>query len=138
MRILAIDHGSKRMGLAVTDELGLIAQPLAFIPAEPLADFFGQLREILCSKEVRLIVVGMPRNMDGSYGAAAGKVKAFIELLREQTAVPIRTWDERLTSVQAHRALQEGNIKGKRRKETVDQTAAALLLQGFLESGATS
>lgn len=135
MRILAIDHGSKRMGLALTDELGLIAQPLEFIPAEPLEVFFGRLRDMVQAKSVGLVVVGMPRNMDGSYGPAAALVREFIERLKEQIRVPVRTWDERLTSAQANRALREARVKGRRRKETVDQTAAALLLQSFLESG---
>ena len=137
MRILAIDHGTQRMGIAVTDELGVIAQPLAFIPAEPLADFFERLRELVRAKDVGLIVVGMPRNMDGGYGPAADKVGVFVEQLRQQVEAPVRTWDERLTSVQAHRALREANVKGKRRKETIDSTAAALLLQSYLDSGAT-
>ena len=75
MRILAIDHGTKRMGVAVSDELGMIAQPLEFIPAEPFAKFLDRLKEILREKQVELILVGMPRNMDGSYGPAALKVQ---------------------------------------------------------------
>ena len=71
MRILAIDHGTKRVGIAISDEMKMIAQPLEFIPAEPFDRFLARLQELLCQKEVELILVGMPRNMDGSYGSAA-------------------------------------------------------------------
>jgi putative Holliday junction resolvase len=134
MRILAIDHGTKRMGLAISDEMRLIAQPLGCLPAEPFSVFLAQLKDILRDREVALILVGMPRNMDGSYGPAALKVQEFAAVLRETTAVPVRTWDERLTSVQANRSLIEAGTRRSRRKEKVDQTAAALLLQNYLDS----
>src|SRR5690349_24942313 len=98
MRILAIDHGTKRIGIAVSDELKVIAQPLEYISAEPFADFLARLKELLREKEVELILVGLPRNMDGTYGPAALKVQAFIAALKSALAVPIKTWDERLTS----------------------------------------
>src|ERR1700731_3463147 len=98
MRILAIDHGSKRMGIAISDELKMIAQPLEFIPAEPFAAFLARLKELLHEKEVELILIGMPRNMNGSYGPAALKVEQFVAALRAAITVPIKTWDERLTS----------------------------------------
>src|SRR5215510_8371891 len=107
MRILAIDHGTKRMGIAISDELGMIAYPLEFIPAEPFVDFLARLREILKEKQVDLILVGMPRNMNGSYGPAALKVQEFVAVLKSAITVPIRTWDERLTSTQAHRFLTQ-------------------------------
>jgi len=134
MRILAIDHGSKRMGIAVSDELKMIAQPLEFIPAEPFADFLVRLKQLLLEKEVELVVVGMPRNMDGSYGPAALKVQEFIAVLKSAVAAPIRAWDERLTSVQANRYLREGNVRRDQRRSKVDQTAAAILLQSYLDS----
>src|SRR6266550_4691795 len=98
MRILAIDHGSKRMGIAISDELKMIAQPLEYIPAEPADRLFERLNQLVKDKQVELIVVGLPRNMDGSYGIAAEKVRQFIEELKQAVSVPIRTWDERLTS----------------------------------------
>ncbi len=134
MRILALDHGTVRIGVAVSDELKMIAQPLEFIPAEPFDRFLERLREILRVKEVELILVGMPRNMDGSYGPAALKVREFVEVLRQAVAVPIRTWDERLTSVQANRFLMAAGARRDKRKTKVDQTAAALLLQSYLDS----
>jgi RNAse H-fold protein YqgF len=133
MRILAIDHGTKRMGIAVSDELQMIAQPVEFIPAEPFAEFLARLKELLRQKEVELIVIGMPRNMDGSYGPAALKVQDFVAALKNAVTVPIKTWDERLTSVQANRFLLEGNVRREKRKEKVDKTAAAILLQSYLD-----
>ena len=134
MRILALDHGTKRIGVAVSDELKMIAQPLEFIPAEPFADFLVRLKEIIREREVESILVGMPRNMDGSYGPSALKVREFVSALRDALTVPIQTWDERLTSAQAQRFLIEGGVRRDKRKQKVDKTAAAILLQSYLES----
>jgi putative Holliday junction resolvase len=137
MRVLALDHGSKRIGLAISDELGVIAQPLEFVLAEPFAAFLARLKDILRERQVEQLLVGMPRNMDGSYGPAALKVQEFIAVLRESVTVPIQTWDERLTSVQANRVLIAGNVRRGKRRERVDQTAAAILLQSYLDSFAS-
>lgn len=134
MRILALDHGTKRIGIALSDELKVIAQPLEFVPAEPFAAFLKRLKELLAEKQVELVVVGMPRNMNGSYGPAALKVEEFVGVLRAAITVPIKTWDERLTSAQANRFLIEGKVRRDKRKEKVDQTAAAILLQSYLDS----
>ena len=135
MRILAIDHGSKRIGIAVSDELKMIATPLEYIPAEPFADFLGRLKEILRDKEVELILIGMPRNMDGTYGPAAQKVDAFIGVLKNSVTAPIKTWDERLTSTMANRAMAQAGVRRDKRKENVDRMAAAILLQSYLDMG---
>ena len=124
------------MGIALSDELRLIAQPLEFIPAEPFAAFLDRLKELLREKEVDLVLVGMPRNMDGSYGPAALKVQAFVAAVRDAVAVPIQTWDERLTSVQAHRFLRQAGVRREQRKQRVDGTAAAILLQSYLDAQA--
>lgn len=134
MRILALDHGTRRIGVALSDELGMIAQPLEHIAAEPFAGFVDRLREILTTKGVSMILVGMPRNMDGSYGPAALKVQEFVAMLRAAVTVPIETWDERLTSVQANRLLRQGSVRGSQRKGKVDAMAAAILLQSYLDS----
>jgi putative Holliday junction resolvase len=134
MRMLALDHGTVRIGVALSDELKMIAHPLEFIPAEPFAKFLDRLKEILREKEVESILVGMPRNMDGSYGPAALKVQTFVAVLRDALTVPIQTWDERLTSVQANRFLTEGNVRRDQRKEKVDKMAAAILLQSYLDA----
>jgi len=134
MRILALDHGTKRIGVAVSDELKIIATPLEFVPAEPFAAFLERLKHILQDKEVELVLIGMPRNMDGSYGPAALKVQEFVAVLRAAITVPIQTWDERLTSAQANRFLLQGNVRREERKQKVDKMAAALLLQNWLDS----
>jgi putative Holliday junction resolvase len=134
MRILALDHGTVRIGVAVSDELKLIAQPLEFIPAEPFADFLARLQEIIREKEVELLLIGMPRNMDGSYGPAALKVREFVAGLKDAVPIPIKTLDERLTTVQAQRFLIQGGVRRDKRKEKVDKTAAAILLQSYLDS----
>jgi putative Holliday junction resolvase len=134
MRILALDHGTKRVGVAVSDELKMLAHPLEFIPAEPFADFLERLKKLLEEKEVELILVGMPRNMNGSYGPAALKVEEFVATLRRAITVPLKTWDERLTSTQANRYLIENNVRREKRKEKVDASAAAILLQSYLDS----
>jgi putative Holliday junction resolvase len=133
MRILALDHGTRRIGVAVSDETKTIAQPLEYIPAEPFADFLARLKNILAEKEVDCILLGMPRNMDGSYGPAAQKVEVFASALKSAVAVPIKLWDERLTSKMANRILIQGHVRRDQRKEKVDKMAAAILLQGYLD-----
>jgi putative holliday junction resolvase len=134
MRILGLDYGTKRIGIAISDELKMIAQPLEFIPAEPFADALNRLKEILREKEVELIVIGMPRNMDGSYGPAALKVQEFTAALKGALTTPMRFWDERLTSAQANRFLIDAKVRRDQRKQKVDKTAAAILLQSYLDA----
>jgi len=134
VRILALDHGSKRVGVAVSDELRMIAQPLEFILAEPFDAFLARLKEIIREKEVEIILVGMPRNMDGSHGPAALKAQEFAAALKAKFAVPIRTWDERLTTAMAQRFLIQAGVRRDQRKQKVDKTAAAILLQSYLDS----
>jgi putative Holliday junction resolvase len=133
MRILALDHGTKRIGVAVSDETKTIAQPLEYIPAEPFGDFLSRLKKLLVEKEIDLVLIGMPRNMDGTYGPAAQKVQAFVAVLRGAITVPIKMWDERLTSSQANKILIQGNVRRDKRKEKVDKMAAAILLQSYLD-----
>jgi putative Holliday junction resolvase len=114
--------------------LKLIAQPLEYIPAQPFGPFIDRLKELLVQQQIELILIGMPRNMDGSYGPAALKVQEFVATLKGAVTVPIQTWDERLTSAQANRFLIEGNVRRDKRKEKVDKTAAAILLQSYLDS----
>jgi len=121
------------MGIALSDELKMLAHPLEFIPADPFADFLVRLKEIIREKEVELILIGMPRNMDGSYGPSALKVQVFVAALRDAVTIPIKAWDERLTSVQANKILRENNVRGDKRKEQVDKMAAAILLQSYLD-----
>ena len=135
VRILALDHGTVRIGAALSDELKMIASPLEFIPAEPAANALVRLKDLVREKEVEAIIIGMPRNMDGSYGPAAKKVREFIATLKTVVTIPIKTWDERLTSTQANRLLIAGGVRREKRKEKVDGMAAAILLQSYLDSG---
>ena len=134
MKALGIDHGDKRMGIAASDKLGMLAHPLEFILAEPYEGFLKRLKEILAEREVEQIIVGMPRNMDGSYGSQALKVQDFVAALKNSVVVPVRTWDERLTSVAAERQLREAGVNAKAAKSKVDASAAAVMLQAYLES----
>ena len=134
LRILALDHGTKRIGVAISDELKMLAHPLEFILAESMPAFVERLRAILAEKPCELILVGMPRNMDGSFGPAAEKVREFIGKLQPQVTIPIKTWDERLTSTQANRMMIEGNVRRDQRKLKVDAMAAAVLLQSYLDA----
>jgi putative Holliday junction resolvase len=134
MRMMALDHGTRRIGVAVSDEMKMIATPLEYILAEPFDKVIERLQRLIREKEVELILIGMPRNMDGTFGPAAEKVNAFIAALQPHIATPIKRWDERLTSVMANRALLEGNVRRQQRKEKVDKMAAAILLQSYLDS----
>ena len=134
MRYLALDHGTKRIGVAVSDELKMIAQPLEYIFTEPFEEFLARLRQVIAEKEVELLFVGMPRNMDGTFGPAAEKVREFIAALTPEISVPIKTLDERLTSAQANRVLLQGNVRRADRKQKVDAMAAAILLQSYLDN----
>ncbi len=121
------------MGLALSDETGTIAQPLEFVPAEPADKLLNRLQNIVAERKVEEILVGIPRNMNGTYGPAADKAREFVAGLKQVLTVPVKTWDERLTSVQANRALIETGMRREKRRERVDQTAAALLLQSYLD-----
>jgi putative holliday junction resolvase len=134
MRILSIDPGTVRVGLAVSDELGMLAHPLEVLAAEPEGKLIKRLQEVVADKGVTLVLIGVPRNMNGSYGPAAEQARAFVGKLRPQLPVPIKTWDERLTSVQAHRLLDQTGISQKARREKTDSMAAAVLLQSYLDS----
>jgi len=133
MRILALDHGTKRIGVAVSDETKTIAQPLEYILTEPFAAFLERLKKIIVEKEIEFILIGQPRNMDGSYGPAALKVEAFAGVLKTALTVPLKMWDERLTSTMANKALIQGGVRRDQRKEKVDKMAAAILLQSYLD-----
>ncbi|PWU20040.1 MAG: Holliday junction resolvase RuvX [Verrucomicrobia bacterium] len=134
MRILALDPGTRRIGVAVSDEGKMIAQPLEFIPAEPPEGVTARLKELIAEKQVELILVGMPRNMDGSYGPAATKAQGLVDAIQAAVDVPVKTWDERLTSAQANRLLIQGKVRRDKRKQKVDAIAAAIFLQSYLDA----
>ena len=134
MRILGLDWGESRIGVAVSDLLGLTAQPVCVISEK---DTVLQIEKIIAQASqlsAEKIVIGMPKNMNGSIGERGEKTQEFVALLSEKTDLPIIYWDERLTSVAAHRALAEGQVSGKKRKGIVDKIAAVFILQGYLDS----
>ena len=122
------------MGIAGSDALGMLAHPLECIPAEPFEDFVKRLKDILAERETEQIVVGMPCNMDGSFGPQALLVQDFVAMLKKSVAVPVVTWDERLTSVAARERLREAGVNARDAKKKVDASAAAILLQDHLDS----
>jgi putative holliday junction resolvase len=133
MRCLGIDFGSSRIGIAISDELGMLAHPLETVPNN--AVFLSRLREIVLEKGVSGIVVGIPRNMDGSYGPAAEKAKLFLSQLKSEFAdLQLIAWDERLTTVEAQRLLHAAGRDVKKSRPVIDQVAAQVLLQSYLDS----
>lgn len=133
MRALGLDIGSKRIGVALSDQSGIIAQALETVPAtNPERDIL-RIIEIVREHDVTEIVIGVPYNMDGSEGPQALKIRQFEELLLKNVTVPVYEWDERLTTVAAERALLEADMSRAKRKKIVDQVAAALILQGHLD-----
>ena len=135
-RALGIDHGEARIGLAISDELGMLAHPLETIHVKETPDPVARIAVIVVRDKIGTIVLGMPRNMDGSYGPAAEKVRAFAEKLRAACPCPVKLWDERLTSVAAQRALHEAGRNVKDSRKVIDQVAAQMILQGWLDSQA--
>ena len=134
MRILALDPGTKRIGVAASDETGTLASPLEFIPAEPVCELVNRIRQIIEERRIGIVLVGIARNMDGSYGPSAEKGRAFAAQLEQSLKIPVKLWDERLTSLQANRMLLEAGIGGRKRRHKTDQTAAAVLLQSYLDA----
>lgn len=140
-RIVAIDYGLARIGLALSDERKIIANSLKTFPAEKKAEFTARklVKELqdhadLHHYEIEEIVIGMPLMMNGKKGMLADEVIHFVSLLKELLPIPIITWDERLSSVQADRSLREGNFSRKRRSKMVDGVAATIILQNYLDS----
>ncbi|MCH7521009.1 MAG: Holliday junction resolvase RuvX [Candidatus Marinimicrobia bacterium] len=133
-RILGIDYGEKRVGLAVSDPQNIIAQPLITLIREDSVGWWHQLEAVIVEQEIVTIVVGYPLTMKGTKSAQTEKVDRFILDLGERMTIPIDRYDERLTSVAAQRALIQQGIKASRNKEAVDYTAAALILQDYLDS----
>jgi putative holliday junction resolvase len=134
--ILGLDFGRARIGAAISDELHLLAHPLETIPANEQAA--SRVAEIVREKKVDHVVAGMPRQMNGQLGAAATEVLQFVEKLRAILPCRVVTWDERLTTVAAHRALRDAGKKTRQTKGYVDQVAAQMILQGYLDRRAAN
>lgn len=132
MRIMAIDYGDARTGIAVSDALGMIAGETFVIHQWDPAALAGTIAAEAKSRGVETLVLGLPKNMDGTEGPRVEKARALAELLKENGAPPVVMWDERRTTVDAHRILRENGKKEKKHKATVDAVAAALILEGYL------
>ncbi|HEY4028048.1 MAG TPA: Holliday junction resolvase RuvX [Candidatus Dormibacteraeota bacterium] len=135
-RILAIDPGSRRVGVAVSDPTGTIAQPLGAVPAEPAATLVERLTALAREQEATGLVVGLPRRLDGGVGPEAKAARALADELRRTSGLTVTLVDERLTSVAAERALLATGASRARRRQLSDQVAAALILQSYLDAAA--
>jgi putative Holliday junction resolvase len=132
-RVLAVDPGSRRVGLALSDESRRLASPLRTVPAEPAATLSERLAEVVREVGAVELVVGLPRNLDGSSGEAAASARSLAEELKRSTRLPVSLYDERLSSVAAERHLVGQGVRREKRKGLVDQLAATLILESFLE-----
>ena len=136
-RIMGLDFGSKTVGVAVSDVLGLTAQGVEIIRREQenkLRRTLARIEELIVQYQVSGIVLGYPKNMNNTIGERAQKTLEFGEMLKRRTGLPVVMWDERLTTVAANRALIEGGVRREKRKEYVDMIAAVYILQGYLDS----
>ncbi|WP_123039739.1 Holliday junction resolvase RuvX [Cohnella candidum] len=133
MRILGLDYGDRRIGVALSDAFGWTAQGLEMIERKKEGDDFKRIAELVKEHEVESIVVGLPKNMNGTVGPRGEICMAFAEELRQNLSLPVHLWDERLTTVAATRTLLEADVSRRKRKQVVDKMAAALLLQNYLD-----
>jgi putative Holliday junction resolvase len=133
-RILAIDYGSRRMGLAVSDLLGITSQGIETLQRKNKRSDFSRLGQVIRAYDVREIVLGNPLRMSGTEGIQSEKVAGFAEELRQKFKLPVHLWDERLTSAEANRLLREAELSIQKRAQAVDRMAAVLILQSFLQA----
>ena len=132
-RIMGLDIGEKRIGVALSDSLRIIAGALTVVERVTDDAALKQIIDLARENEVERIVVGMPRSLDGSLGKQAQAVQSFVDLLKKRTDIPVVTWDERLSTVAAERTLLEVGMKRDKRKKRRDSLAAAIILQGYLD-----
>jgi putative Holliday junction resolvase len=133
MRIMGLDVGEKRIGVAVSDPLGYTAQGISVVKRENIED----LKKIVSDYNIGRIIAGLPKNMDGSIGEQGEKVLTFIEELKKEINLPILTWDERLTTKEAEGVLLKADLSRAKRKKVIDKLAAILILQSYLDSQRT-
>jgi len=133
VRILALDVGAKRIGLAVSDPLGITAQGLGVLTRKDRAEVLAQLLEVARKWQVQRVVVGLPRHLDGRLGDAAPEILELASDLGEALGVRVVTWEERLTTVEAERVLLQADLSRRRRRQVLDQQAAVLILQNYLD-----
>ena len=133
-RILGLDVGARRIGIAVSDPLGITAQGLPTLHRRNRRHDHSELRKMVREYEVSEIVVGNPLRMSGQTGVQAEKMAAFAEQIEQELSLPVHLWDERLSTAEAHRLLDETGIRNARRKQVIDKMAAVLILQSFLDA----
>ncbi len=133
MTILGIDYGTKRIGIAKSDALGMFAHGKGYLENTGFDKVLPQLKEYCREFETTMILVGLPKQLDGTIGLAAEKVLEFVEKLKESIDLPVETWDERLTSKSADRFMTPDAINNKKKRKKIDQLAAQIMLQGYLD-----
>ena len=133
MIILSVDYGDKRTGIAICDKFEMLASPVCVITEWNIDSLANKIIDIANEKKAEEIVVGLPKNMDGSEGFRADACKDLGEKLRSLTEIPVKFWDERLTTISAHKILSENNVRGKKRKAVVDAVAADIILQDYID-----
>ena len=135
MRIVALDIGDRRIGVAVSDELGVTAQGVTTIHRRSAEKDLAAIAELVATWRAESIVVGLPLTLEGTEGPRATSVRGFMRRLARVVSVPIRAWDERFSTVTAERVLLDADLSRARRKEVVDKTAAVVILQHYLDAG---
>jgi putative pre-16S rRNA nuclease len=133
-RTLALDYGDRRIGIALSDERGIAARPLMTLERVSWRKDLDRLNRIVREHDVRRIVIGLPLDMDGARGRRARLTESIMQRIRAGTGLPVIAWDERLTTVQAERILISGDVRRSRRRELIDQVAAVILLQTWLDA----
>lgn len=133
-RVLALDLGKRRIGLALSDELGITAQGLQTLERTNIREDLARLTQLTIDKNVTLLLVGNPLHMSGDEGRQTGHAREFGERLHAATGLPVEYWDERLTTVEAQRVLRQSGISIEKRGKAVDRLAAVILLESFLDS----
>ncbi len=133
MRIMSLDVGSRTIGIACSDALLMTAQGIETIRRTSLEKDFNRLQELISEYEVHELVVGMPKNMNGTKGERAEKTEEFVEKMKEVIDLPVTYWDERLSTVMAERQLIAADVSRKKRKSVIDKMAAVVILQGYLD-----
>lgn len=134
MRIMGLDYGDRTIGVAVSDEFGWTGQGVEVIRRKSVEADLERLNQLVAQFQVEEIVVGLPKNMNGSIGPRGEISMEFAELLREKLKLPVHLWDERLTTVSATRTLIEADVSRKKRKQVIDKMAAQIILQNYLDS----
>ncbi len=134
MRIMGLDVGAKTVGVAISDPTGVFGQPHSVVRRTSLGNDLARIASLVREYEVARVVVGLPRNMDGSLGESAARAKEFGEALEAYASVPVVTCDERLSTVSAERALVEADVSRRRRRRVIDSVAAAIILQSYLDA----